>query len=80
MRQLCFYLLLYPVWAIQCAVYLTCSVPLIVQMDLESVVDGLAQRQDQLAEAVTELTAAVQGMRAAKQLPVLGTLGITPWI
>lgn len=51
-----------------------------MQMDLVSVVDGLAQRQDQLAEAITELTTAVQGLRTAKQLPGAGLLGAMPWI
>eukprot|EP00878_Enallax_costatus_P037925 GHUV01043026.1.p1 GENE.GHUV01043026.1~~GHUV01043026.1.p1 ORF type:complete len:160 (+),score=80.79 GHUV01043026.1:45-482(+) len=50
------------------------------QMDLVSVVDGLAQRQDQLAEAITELTNVVQGMRAGKHLPAPGALGMMPWI
>jgi hypothetical protein len=45
-------------------------------MDLVSVVDGVVQRQDQLAEMVAELAAAVQGMRGTKQQP--GSL--MPWI
>lgn len=43
-------------------------------------VEGLAQRQDQLADAVGELTSAVQGMRAAKQLPGAGAVGLMPWL
>lgn len=56
---------------------MTCFV---VQMDLVSVVDGLAQRQDQLAEAIGELTTAVQGIRAPKQLAAPGGLGMMGWI
>lgn len=47
-----------------------------VQMDLVSVVDGVVQRQDQLAEMMAELAAAVQGLRSTKQQPG----GLMPWI
>ncbi|WIA16781.1 hypothetical protein OEZ85_013429 [Tetradesmus obliquus] len=46
------------------------------QMDLVSVVDGVVQRQDQLAEMVAELAGALQGLRAVKAQP--GSL--MPWL
>jgi hypothetical protein len=55
------------------------------QMDLVSVVDGLVQRQDQLAAAVAELSAgmAQQGLGAKgqlqRQLPP-GSIGLLPWV
>jgi hypothetical protein len=49
---------------------------LLRQMDLVSVVDGVVQRQDQLAEMMAELAAAVQGLRSNKQQPG----GLMPWI
>eukprot|EP00775_Hariotina_reticulata_P001741 gene1741-2082_t len=55
------------------------------QMDLVSVVDGLVQRQDQLAEAVAELSAVVaqQGVGAKGHLQRQlhpGTIGLLPWV
>jgi hypothetical protein len=45
-------------------------------MDLVSVVDGVVQRQDQLAEMMAELASAVQGLRSKQQQPG----GLMPWI
>jgi hypothetical protein len=61
---------------------------LLVQADLTLVVTSLAARQDQLAEAITQLTVAVQGLSANKlqqqqqqqqQFPLPG-VSIIPWI
>jgi hypothetical protein len=57
----------------------------VLQADLALVVNSLAARQDQLAEAITQLTAAVQSLAADKQqqqqqqYPLAGACTI-PWI
>lgn len=61
-----------------------CVAHLALQEDLALVVNSLAARQDQLAEAITQLTAAVQSLGADKQqqqhqYPLAGVSTI-PWI
>lgn len=61
-----------------------CDLLLLVQADLAVVVNSLAARQDQLAEAITQLTVAVQGFSANKQqqqqqFPLPG-VSMIPWI
>jgi hypothetical protein len=50
-------------------------------MDLVSVADGLAQRQEQLAEAVSTLAGALSNMQTAKAHNVGGLRsGELPWM
>lgn len=60
----------------RCCCCCCCYRALLLQMDLVSVVDGVVQRQDQLAEMVAELAGALQGLRAVKAQP--GSL--MPWL
>lgn len=57
------------------------TLPHAVQMDLVSVADGLAQRQEQLAEAVSTLAGALSNMQTAKAHNVGGLRsGELPWM
>jgi hypothetical protein len=56
------------------------AAPCLSQSDLAAVLDSLAARQDQLAEAITELTITVQASRAVKAAPVSAGVSMIPWI